>query len=403
LELIKIESTNRTVNFLRKHLFLITIAAVTLLSIAMRWSCIPFVSEDLRKYLIPWFNELKAGGGLPALGKSIGNYNLAYLTLLALGTYLPLTAITVIKGLSIIFDYAAAGAAGYLLFVLIGPNPRKRLICCELYVLILLSPETILNSAIWGQCDAMYTTFCLLSLAFLIQRKMWLAFSLLGLALAFKLQAIFFLPLFIIVWLTDHTCKLRNFLLMPGVMIMVGLPAICLGHPPQDIFGIYGIQIGWMRAMTAGCPNLYTFAPKIEFGYFAPTAILLTLTLLGLAAALVLRTGRRMSVHEILLLAIWCSMVCVYFLPDMHERYLFPTDMLLLVLALYTSKWRDWLCFFVAAGVSILSYLPYLFQYQTVPLWAMSLLRLGCLVYVTAQLFPRLTTADMQSDLPTVE
>lgn len=392
------EKLNRTASFLQKHLFLITLVAVTLVSLAIRWSCVAFESDDLRKYLFPWFNELRAGGGLPALGKSIGNYNLAYLTLLALGTYLPLPAITVIKGISVLFDYAAAGTAAYLLFVLIKPSPHARLLCCALYALVLLSPETVLNSAVWGQCDSIYTTFCLLSLAFLVQRKTRASIAFWGVALAFKLQAIFFLPLFIIIWLTDKTCKLRYFLLAPGAMLASGLPAIAMGHPPQDIFGIYAVQVGWMRAMTAGCPNFYTFSPDIEFEYFAPAAIFLTLALLGLGAALALREGRRMTVQEILLLAIWGSMVCVYFLPDMHERYLFPTDLLLMALALSTGERNDRLCAFTSVGVSVFSYLPYLFNTQTVSFWVLSLLRLCCLVSISVRLFSNWILFDRQND-----
>lgn len=377
---------NRTASFLRKHIFLITLIAVTLLSAAMRWFCIPFVSEDLRRYLLPWFSELKEGGGLPALGKSIGNYNLLYLTMLALGTYLPLPAIAVIKGLSILFDYAAAAAAARLLYAMVRPDPRARLLCSAAYILVLISPETILNSAVWGQCDAMYSTFCVLSVTFLIQRKMRPAFSFLGLALAFKLQAIFFLPLFIVVWLTDKGCKLRHFLLLPAVMVAAGLPAILMGRPPRDVFGVYGLQIGWMRTMTAGCPNLYSFAPDMEFGYFAPVAILATLALLGLMAVFILRGDRSLTAQELLLLAVWSSIVCVYLLPDMHERYLFAADILLIVLALSTGRRGDRLCALAAAGVSVLSYLPYLFSAQTVPLWALSLVRLGYLMYVTKRL-----------------
>lgn len=384
LGLIKVDVKSRTIKVLRKHLFLITIITVAVLSAIIRWYCVPFVSEDMRKYLIPWFSELKAGGGFFALGKSIGNYNLAYLTLLALGTYLPLPAILVIKVFSMLFDYAAAGACVYLLYVL--SKPRTHLLYGAGFILALLSPETILNSAIWGQCDSIYTTFLLLSLSFLIQHRMFSAFSLFGWALAFKLQGIFFLPLFIIVWLTDDRCKLKHFFLIPAMMVLSGLPAIFMGHPLRDVFGIYGIQIGWMRVMTAGCPNLYSFAPNIEFEYFAPVGILVTLILLGLAAALFIYKNRVLTDNEIQLLSIWSCMVCVYFLPDMHERYLFPADLLLIVWAIYTSRYSDHLCALMAVGVSTLSYLPYLFQARMIPMWVLSLVRLSCLIYITDRL-----------------
>lgn len=369
-----------------RRFFVLSLIVAALLAAGIRWFLISFSSYDMRKYLIPWFQTLKSGGGFPALRQSIGNYSLAYLTLLALGTYVPLSPITVIKLFSIVFDYAAAAACAYLIFVLEKSGPRVRGLCKAASLLVLFSPETILNSALWGQCDVIYTFFCLMSIAFLIQRRMGLAFCFLGWALAFKLQAIFFLPLFVFVWLTDRSRRLRYFLLIPGMMALSGLPAVCMGHPVRDIFGIYGLQIGWMRVMTAGCPNLYTFAPGLDFGSFASAGVIGTMVILALMLLWLLRRHRPLAPYEIVLSAVWCAMVCVCFLPDMHERYLFPADLLLIVPALGRKRLGDCICAISSAGVSVLSYLPFLFQFTAVPMWTLALIRLGCLIFVTGEL-----------------
>lgn len=369
-----------------RRIFVLGLIMAALFAAVIRWFLLPFSSYDMHKYLIPWFQTLKSGGGFPALRQSIGNYSLAYLTLLALGTYIPLSPITVIKLFSIVFDYATAAACAYLLFALEKSDPHVGRLCKTAFLLVLFSPETILNSALWGQCDAIYTFFCFMSIAFLIQRRMGLAFSFLGWALAFKLQAIFFLPLFMFVWLTDHSRRLRYFLLIPGMMALSGLPAVCAGHPVRDIFGIYGLQIGWMRVMTAGCPNLYTFAPDLDFGSSAPAAVIVTMVILALMLIWLLRRHRPLAPYEVVLSAVWCAMVCVCFLPDMHERYLFPGDLLLIVPALGRKRFLDCICAVSAAGVSVLSYLPFLFQFTPVPMWALALIRLGCLIFVTGEL-----------------
>ena len=62
----------------------------------------------------------------------------------------------------------------------------------------------MLNSAAWGQCDSIYAAFCLGSLYFLLRGRTWWACVFFGLALSFKLQAIFFLPALLIVLVVNR-------------------------------------------------------------------------------------------------------------------------------------------------------------------------------------------------------
>ena len=76
---------------------------------------------------------------------------------------------------------------------------------------MILLPTVVMNSSIWGQCDAIYVTFCVGSVYFLIKKRPWLAAAFFGVAFTFKLQAIFFLPVLVMVLIVNRH-RLRSLL-----------------------------------------------------------------------------------------------------------------------------------------------------------------------------------------------
>ena len=80
----------RLINFIQRHILLIGIIVLTLISIRIRWSLFDFRSGDYKCFLLPWYNEFKAKGGFAALAYDIGNYNVPYMVLMAAFTYIPL-------------------------------------------------------------------------------------------------------------------------------------------------------------------------------------------------------------------------------------------------------------------------------------------------------------------------
>ena len=89
----------------RRLLFLVIAAVIGLL---IRWAGRDFVSFDMRDALLPWFDQIKAAGGLPALSSQVGDYGLFYQTIISLMTYVSVPAIYQYKLLSVIFDAALA-------------------------------------------------------------------------------------------------------------------------------------------------------------------------------------------------------------------------------------------------------------------------------------------------------
>ena len=182
---------NSVLDFLIKHYTVLLAVFATVLAVTVRWKFLSYESRDFTDFLLPWFTALKEGGGLSALATYSGDYNAPYVTILALLSYLPFSPLVLIKLVSIVFDFVLAGAVAYLVYTLVTDKQHKKGLAVLAYIMILFLPQVMLNGAFWGQCDAIYASFCVLALTFLLKERYALAFVFLGVAFAFKLQFIF--------------------------------------------------------------------------------------------------------------------------------------------------------------------------------------------------------------------
>lgn len=103
----------------------------------------------MRDFLIPWYDSIKAQGGLRSLKEQVGDYNLLYQTLVAFMTYLPGSCVQYYKALSIVFDYWLAFASALLVARLSGEACFHRKFQMA-YAVVLLLPTVVLNSVYWG-------------------------------------------------------------------------------------------------------------------------------------------------------------------------------------------------------------------------------------------------------------
>lgn len=171
--------TEKIWDFIERKKFIIFFIIITGISLFARIAVIDFISGDYASCLEPWFYQLKDNGGLSALKLNIGNYNLLYLTILALLTYLPVEPIVSIKMVSIICDYICALAVMKIVYIVLKENKNKDLFALLAYGVVLFLPTVLLNSACWGQADSIYVAFILLSIAALLEEKYLKAFILL--------------------------------------------------------------------------------------------------------------------------------------------------------------------------------------------------------------------------------
>ena len=182
---------------IRKHIVAIGFFAIVLLSLLMRIEMLDKVTSDYSFFMSKWIEQLNQYKGLSGLGQNIGEYNVPYMLFLNVIGKTSYNDLHEIKILSIIFDYLGAFAALKIISLVTKTKffSSTNLIACAV---ILLNPVFFLNSAYWAQCDFIYSALCLFSLYYMLKGNNNLCAVFFGLALALKLQAIFFFPVLVI-------------------------------------------------------------------------------------------------------------------------------------------------------------------------------------------------------------
>ena len=154
-----------------------------------------FQCGDMRGALLPWYEKLSSMNPKIALSTQVGNYNLLYQLVIYLLSFIKGEAIYKIKNFSVIFDYVLA--AGVYAFV--KKISEKKALAA--YSITLFLPTVWLNSALWGQCDAIYVSLIIVALYMLYTGRPVRSFILLGVAFAFKLQTVFIIPFYVFAYI----------------------------------------------------------------------------------------------------------------------------------------------------------------------------------------------------------
>lgn len=358
------KAERKIIEFVESNIEVIFCILITLCAILIRISLMDLRSEDMRLYLIPWYNEIKANGGIRALGTQVGNYNMLYQFLIAVMTYFPIKEMYAYKILSIIFDFVLALCVGKIVsYISNGEKNRARVNGVLGYAAVLMLPMVLLNSSFWGQCDAIYTAFVMLSILALIKEKNVLSFVFLGIAFAFKLQAIFILPLYIFIYFYSKKFSIINFVIIPVAMVILSLPSIIMGRKISDIFGVYVGQADLDKVFTFCYPNVWGVVTKNQAQYDNYSAIKFA----GIIIAAVIifsfmfvwiNKKIKLSPVNILCMAYTLASTCVMFLPAMHERYGFLSEIILLILAIKNKKLMPFA--FVSYLIITICYFKYL-------------------------------------------
>ena len=389
------QTEQKILSFLEKHLLWIAGAILLFFSLYARKNVLYFLSGDMRSYLISWYYQILDYKGLPSLAHRIGNYNIPYHFLMALISYWKGEAMYRIKYISIAFDYLLAYACMRVVLTAVPKErPNRSLLAFCTFFLVLALPTVFLNSAVWGQCDAIFTSFLVLSVLEFLKEKPFFGMVFYGLALCFKLQAIFLLPALMLYYFCRKKFSALYFLAVPGMMALTSLPGVVYGRSIFDFWEIYKEQAEMYPYLTMDCPNVYCFLPN-DYRLFSTAGILFTLGVLLACYVFIILLQRDApyGFADYLRFAIWTSYTCTMFLPAMHDRYGFPTEILLVV---YTLLFGG--TFFESVSViavAILSYVPFLLDFTPVPLIYVAVFNLGlyCLIslkFYRLSLQPRL-------------
>lgn len=374
-------------------------AALCLLAAAVRWPLLPFVSGDMAggggRGWPHWHAFILENGGFAALGHDFGLYNIAWLTLLAgVATVAPaLPAVYAIKAISLPFDFALA----FFVYRCVALRYRESR-TAPLYAAAatLLAPAVVVNGAMWGQSDAIYATFLVACLYCLLTRRPGRAFAAFGLALAFKAQAVFFAP-FLLWVLVKRRVDWPWGLLSPLVYVAALVPSWILGRNFYEMLFTYPDQSGQFSELVKGAANLYQWLPDSLYPYW-PVGAAFT-SVFVLAVALVVRKSRAVLGPDLLVtLAAFSVLVVPYLLPKMHDRYFFPADALVVVLAFYRP--RLWFLAPAVMLVSAQSHLLFLTGVEVVPLAVCAAILLGVLAVLGRRLSRDLGVAALARAVP---
>lgn len=335
-----------------------------------------FLSQDMLIFLKPWFESIKSSGGLKGLASQVGDYNIPYQTIIALFTYTDINPVYLYKMLSCIFDFLLAYySAIFICELSLKPKYGFTFNCA--YCLILFLPTVIFNSSFWGQCDAIYIFFCILTLRNLYKEKFIKSFVFLGIVFAFKLQTIFFLPFIVCYYFYKKSFSIFYFLVSALILELSGVPGFLAGRNLTAPWDIYLFQAQEQPIMNANIPNFWSLVSG-NYDSLGKFAIILTICILGIGAYLILSRQKELSLSEDYLnFACWVVWTCVLFLPVMHDRYAYGLDILLLILCFIN---KIYIPFAIASEIlSLLSYNYFLFDVAYME-------RLAAIIYISIYL-----------------
>ena len=363
----------------------------TVTGLALRFCMLPYTSGDWTFYLKPWTDRL-AAEGFSALGGDFYNYTPLYMYVLYLFTALGLPVWTSVKIFSIGFDVVLAVLAGLLACQLTG---RKGLGIIG-YGAVLLAPTVAANSALWGQCDSIYAACIFACFYQLLRGRTNSGTVLFGVAFALKLQTLFLLPVLLVVWLFDNRLKLWQLLYIPGVYVLSVIPAWLAGRPLTELLTVYIDQSSYYTGqLTMNFPNIYAILGGDRLAeYLGGAAIWFTLgvlTLVGLAAIRLLQTSGA-TPQRILTLALLLSLVIPFFLPYMHDRYGYVTDLLAILFALCFPK--KFYVPVVMVSLSFICYMRYLANEKSIPFYLLGAAYLAIILLVAVHFYRQCQTPE---------
>lgn len=355
----------KIIEFCEKHIYVIFALFIVGVTLFLKYKMFNNISGDYELFLSKWFDSLKENGGIYALKSYIGDYNAPYVTLLSLLTYLPIKSLYLIKILSVIFDYVLAFSSGLLVKELVTKN--KKYYFLMTFIIVSILPNVLLNSAMWAQCDSIYASFMILSLYFLVKEKYIKSFIMLGIAFAFKLQFIFILPLYLVLYFTKKKFSLLHFLILPITNIVLCLPALIIGNSLSNILSVYFNQTNtYSSELVLNFPNIWNIFPAKPDMFYIVGELLLVIICATMLLYIIMNKVK-WNKEKIILLGLWFLIIVTYILPGMHERYLFVGEILSVIYFIAYKKYG-----YVALFINMCSLITYSvflnnynFQYMT--------------------------------------
>ena len=285
------------------------LAVVTGAVVLAKVSLLDYVSDDYTIFLNNWISEYAQMGIREGLGSYIGSdYTPPYLYLMLVISRFPdYPWLYMVKLISLLFEVLMA----YAMLRLATLRARGEGVPLLLYHMTMILPTVMFNGAYWGQCDAIYTGFCLLALYLALSDRPCRSMLCFGVALSFKLQM---------------------------------LSALWGGKSLHHVLTCYMQQAGQYNFLTVNAPCLYQLFPMAEidgnvlYAMFSPMAMALGFAALAACCLPVCVHRDRLNAESTLLFTTLTLASVAFVLPKMHERYTFGADVLSLALCVFAPR-----------------------------------------------------------------
>ena len=347
---------------LRNPKHIIGAALIIGIAFTLRGLFLSHETLDYQDFLSVWVQYFSDQGGWKAIAHPIGNYNIPYMYFLALFSYCGIRDLYLIKLLSILFDIFLAWAVMRIVEDFNGSRTRRFLS----FIITLLLPTVLLNGSYWGQCDSIYVALALWGLDFALRNKPTASMILFACSFAFKLQAVFILPV-IIVLLIRKKYKWWHLLVFPATYLVLILPAVCAGYPMEDAVLLYFNQADTVGSgLNYNSPSVFSLlqtVPNADFagkiGIVAAFAVVLIICILEMVI-------KPRSSRSLFGTALVFSIAIPFLLPHMHERYFFMADVITLTTVFISPGY--FILPLLSQFASLLGYHAYLRGYYLYPM-----------------------------------
>ncbi len=229
---------------------------------------------------------------------------------------------TMVKVVPNIFDLATATVIYF--FVRKQSSFKVALVSTALYA---FNPATIYNTAVWGQLDAVYTFFLVLSLVLALKSKPIPSAVVFALGLLTKPQGIALLPL--VAFLIYKKNGLKNLLIsvaaFAATIILVVLPFEGVGNPFTFLVKVYSAGYTYYNYTSVNAFNLWgLFALWMKDGYLFYVGWIL-FGAIAVFSLYFVHKRFKISGDMIAIFAAFMLFFAFFMLPTrIHERYLFP-------------------------------------------------------------------------------
>jgi len=329
------------------------LAASFIAGLACRYVALDQVTDDTTKFLLPWY-EFARSHGLASLGHTFTNYTPFYTYLLVAATTLHglLEPWHLIKSISFIFEFGCAVIAARM----VALDESRVHSPSVAFAAVWLAPTVLFNGAVWGQADAIWTFFILLSVYFICRDRPRAGIVTFSVGFSVKAQAVFLSPLIFALVLrrTIHWLWLTA---IPIVYLVIALPAWLLGQSLSDIMMVYFGQAETFAQLSMNAANMWLFVPNRFYAQGVVAGMAISAAAGFIFSIFAARAKDLRKVDHLVAAAAVSLLLMPFVLPKMHDRYFYAFEVMTVVLACLNPRFA--VIAIVAQINGVIAYLTY--------------------------------------------